>query len=284
MASNPTLRGAHVLVTGGGSGIGRLMALGATRRGATHVVIWDRDRSAANAVAAEVKNLGGQASVQVVDVSKKSAVDQAAAKTLEKIGHLDVLINNAGVVSGRTFLELEEADISRTYGVNTFALYWTIQAFLPHMIQRDSGRLVTIASAAGLAGSATLTDYSGSKFAAVGFMESLRAELRDRSSSVTALTVCPFYINTGMFDGVKSGSPLLSIQKAPESAERILDAIESTKRELLMPGMVYSVRVFRLLPAALFDWIADAFGINKAMKTFRGRQSSTGAQGRAHKE
>jgi all-trans-retinol dehydrogenase (NAD+) len=84
--------------------------------------------------------------------------------------------------------------------------------------------------------------------------------------------VCPFYIKTGMFDGVKSGSPLLKITEAEPSAAKILDAIESTKRELLMPGMVYSVRYLRLLPVVVFDWFADAFGINKAMKTFRGRR------------
>ena len=66
--------------------------------------------------------------------------------------------------------------------------------------------------------------------------------------------------------------PLLKITEAQPSATRILDAIESTKRELLMPGMVHSVRYLRLLPVVLFDWFADAFGINKAMKTFRGRR------------
>jgi len=274
MTDIPTLQGSHVLITGAGSGIGRLMALGAVGRGATHVVLWDLNLAAAMDVAAEIKALGAEALAQKVDVSKRDAVMAAAAQTLEKVGHLDVVINNAGIVSGKKFLDLTESDITQTYAVNTFALYWTIQAFLPHMLARDSGRLVTIASAAGLAGSATLTDYAASKFAAVGFMESLRAELRDEASSVSALTVCPFYINTGMFDGVKSGSPLLQIQEAPVATEQILNAIESTKRELLLPGMVYSVRVFRLLPAAVFDWIADVFGINRAMKTFRGRRAA----------
>lgn len=273
MSTPLTLRGKTILITGGASGIGRLMALGAARRGASHVVIWDMNLPAAKAVVGELKALGTAASAQKVDVSSRSSVFQAAEATLSAIGHLDVLVNNAGIVSGKSFLELSEKDITSTYGVNTLALYWTTQAFLPQMKRRDSGRLVAIASAAGLAGSATLTDYSGSKYAAVGFMESLRAELRDQASSVTTLTVCPFYINTGMFDGVKSGSPLLKIQEADPSAEAILNAIESPKRELLLPGMVYSVRVFRLLPVAVFDWIADVFGINKAMKTFRGRAS-----------
>ena len=273
MAEPYSLAGKHVLITGAASGIGRLMALGAAKRGATHLVLWDLNLQGAKAVAAEVKALGVSALPMSVDVSKKSAVKTAATKVLDTVGHLDVLINNAGVVTGKHFLELDEKDVALTYNVNTFALYWTIQAFLPSMLERDSGRLVTIASAAGLAGSSRLTDYSGSKHAAVGFMESLRAELRDSGSSVSALTVNPFYINTGMFDGVKSGSPLLPIQEQNDATTKILDAVESTQRELLLPGMVYSVRIFRLLPTALFDWIADAFGINKAMKTFRGRRT-----------
>ena len=273
MSEPYSLSNTHVLITGAGSGIGRLMALGAAKRGASHLVLWDLNLPAAKAVAKEVEALGATALPMSVDVSKKSAVSAAAAQVLEKIGHLDVLINNAGVVTGKRFLELEEKDVALTYNVNTFALYWTIQAFLPSMVARDQGRLVTIASAAGLAGSSKLTDYAGSKHAAVGFMESLRAELRDDSSGVSVLTVNPFYINTGMFDGVKSGSPLLPIQDPDQSTTKILDAIESTKRELLLPGMVYSVRVFRLLPTAVFDWIADAFGVNKAMKTFRGRRT-----------
>ena len=268
-----SLSGKQVLITGAGSGIGRLMALGAARRGASHLVLWDLNSAAATSVAQEIKALGQKAHPMAVDVSRKSSVQSAAKKVLEKIGHIDVVINNAGVVTGKHFLDLTEKEILSTYSVNTFALYWTLQAFLPSMVERDQGRLVTIASAAGLAGSSKLTDYSGSQHAAVGFMESLRAELRDQGSGVSTLTVNPFYINTGMFDGVKSGSPLLPIQDQHRATEAILGAIESPKRELLLPGMVYSVRIFRLLPPAVFDWIADAFGINKAMKTFKGRRS-----------
>jgi len=272
MSETFAVSGAHVVITGAASGIGRLMALGVAKRGARHVSVWDLNLPAAKAVVKEIQALGTQASAHKVDVSAKASVDEAAQGSLEKGGVVDLLINNAGIVSGKSFLDLNEKEITQTYGVNTLALYWTTQAFLPGMLKADHGRIVTIASAAGLAGSATLTDYSGSKYAAVGFMESLRAELRDASSAVSTLTVCPFYINTGMFDGVKSGSPLLKIQPAEPSAIRILDAIESTKRELLLPGMVYAVRYFRLLPVAVFDWLADQFGINKAMKTFRGRK------------
>jgi len=260
-----------VVVTGAASGIGRLMALGAATRGAAAVVLWDVNEKALASVSAEIEARGVKAHPFVVDISDRASVMATAKKVLASAGVPDVVINNAGVISGKRFLDLTESDITRTYAVNTLALYWTLQAFLPAMKKQDSGRLVTIASAGGLAGSATQTDYAGSKFAAVGFTESLRAELRDDSSGVSTLTVCPFYINTEMFDGVKSGSPLLPIQDQHLSTTKILDAIESRKRELLLPGMVYTVRIFRLLPTAVFDFLADAFGINKAMKTFRGR-------------
>jgi all-trans-retinol dehydrogenase (NAD+) len=260
-----------VVVTGAASGIGRLMALGAATRGATAVVLWDVNEKALASVSAEIEARGVKAHPFVVDISDRASVMATAKKVLASAGVPDVVINNAGVISGKRFLDLTESDITKTYAVNTLALYWTLQAFLPSMKKQDSGRLVTIASAGGLAGSATQTDYAGSKFAAVGFTESLRAELRDDSSGVSTLTVCPFYINTEMFDGVKSGSPLLPIQDQHLSTTKILDAIESRKRELLLPGMVYTVRIFRLLPTAVFDFLADAFGINKAMKTFRGR-------------
>ncbi|MGB4712746.1 MAG: SDR family oxidoreductase [Pontimonas sp.] len=271
MANVFSFSGSTPVVTGAASGIGRLMALGAAKRGAAAVVLWDLNEKALAAVSAEIEALGAKAHPFVVDISDRDSVMATAKKVVTNAGVPDVVINNAGVISGKRFLDLTEKDITTTYAVNTLGLYWTLQAFLPAMKKRDSGRLVTIASAGGLAGSATQTDYAGSKFAAVGFTESLRAELRGDSSGVSTLTVCPFYINTGMFDGVKSGSPLLPIQDQHLSTTKILDAIESSKRELLLPGMVYSVRIFRLLPTVVFDFLADAFGINKAMKTFRGR-------------
>ena len=134
----------HVVITGAGSGIGRLMALGATQRGAAHVVLWDRDLSAAQSVVQEIAALGGAASAYKVDISQRAAVMKTASTVLEKIGHLDVLINNAGIVIGKKFLELDESDVTSTYAVNTLALYWTTAAFLPGMLERDTGRVVTI--------------------------------------------------------------------------------------------------------------------------------------------
>lgn len=266
-----SLAGSVVVITGASMGMGRLLALDVAKRNAAHVVLWDVNKAGLASVKKEVESLGVKASATTVDVTDHEAVDQAAKKALRAAGRVDVLINNAGVVSGKDFLDLSPEDIHKTFSVNTLALYWTTRALLPGMLSADHGRIVTIASAAGFSGVAKQTDYSASKHAAVGFTESLRAELRAAHSSVTTLTVCPYYVNTGMFDGVKSGSPLLPIQEPGVTVSRIVGAIESTRREILLPPMVWSVRLFRLLPASWFDVIADFFGINKSMATFRGR-------------
>ena len=85
------------------------------------------------------------------------------------MGLVDILINNAGIVSGQSLLEIEDEKIEATFGVNTLSLFWTAKAFLPAMVERNHGHIVTIASSAGLVGVSKLTDYCASKWAAVGF-------------------------------------------------------------------------------------------------------------------
>jgi all-trans-retinol dehydrogenase (NAD+) len=187
-------------------------------------------------------------------------------------GAVDVVINNAGLVTGEWFLDAPTDKIERLFQVNVLALYWVTRAFLGGMVARNRGCVVTIASAAGLVGVAQQTDYSASKFAAVGFMESLRAELRAQDSSVNTLTVCPFYINTGMFDGVQTKFPaLLPILDEVVVAGQILDSIERGRAMLVLPWFARTLPLVRLLPIRVFDRVADFFGINKTMEFFRGR-------------
>ncbi|MFT4235812.1 MAG: SDR family oxidoreductase [Microbacterium sp.] len=258
------LRGEVVLVTGGGSGIGRLMALGAAARGA-EVVLWDRDGAAADRVRDEI---GDAARSFAVDVTDVEAVTAAAAE----VGRLDVLINNAGVVTGKPLLEASEDEIRRTYDVNVLALYWVTRAFLGGMVERRHGAVVTIASAAGLVGVAKQTDYSASKFAAFGFTESLRVELAKAKTGVRTLTVCPYYIDTGMFEGVRTRFPrLLPILKPEYVATRVLEAIEKGKAQLVMPRFVNAVALGRLFPPPQFDSTMNLLGINSTMDHFTGR-------------
>lgn len=263
------LAGAHILITGGASGLGRRMALAAARRGGT-LTLWDLSHTGLEAVAGEIERFGPRAETAVVDVSNRSAVYQAAERLSTPV---DVLVNNAGVVSGQSLLEIPDEKIERSFAVNALSLFWTTRALLPGMIDRRRGHIVTIASAGGLIGVPRLTDYCATKWAAVGFDESLRMELRKRAPSIRTTVACPFYIATGMFEGAKSRfSFLLPILDEETAAERILRAIESDKRKLLMPAMVRTIAWARLLPVSWFDAIADFMGINASMDEFVGRR------------
>ena len=262
-----SLNGSKLLVTGGASGLGRQLALQSSAKGA-HVIIWDMNKDAAARVVAEITKSGGTAEAHQIDITDRDAVMKLAVK----IGSVDVLVNNAGVVSGDWFLDLDPASIERTYRVNVLALYWMTSAFLPAMVQNNKGCVTTISSASGMLGVAKLTDYAASKFAAFGMMESLRAELRTKRSSVNTLTVCPHYIGTGMFDGVKTKFPwLLPILDEAKVAAKILRSIEKGKAMLVMPKFVHVIPIVRALPIRAFDRITDFFGVNHTMDEFRGR-------------
>lgn len=270
------LAGANVVVTGGGSGIGRLMAAGMVERG-SRVAIWDLDPTAAAEAAEELTRRGpGRADPYTCDVTDRAAVFEAAERTAAGTGPVDVLVNNAGVVSGNWLTELTEAQVRRTFEVNTLALYWTTQAMLPGMTERRRGHVVTIASASSLVGVAKLSDYAASKWAAMGFDESLRVELRRQGSPVRTTVVCPFYIDTGMFRGVKSRFPkLLPILEPGYVAERVVRAVEADRSRLYLPPTVGLGHLMRFLPIAAFDRLNDELGVNRSMDDFVGRASAT---------
>jgi all-trans-retinol dehydrogenase (NAD+) len=263
-----------VLVTGGAGGIGRLMALDFARRGA-RVAVWDVNEESLRALEAEALKEELFIRTMACDVSDRGAVYVQAGALTEELGPLDILINNAGVVSGKTLLETPDEKIIRTININVLSLFWTVKAFLPSMIERNTGHIVTIASAAGLVGVKGLGDYCASKFAAFGFDESLRMELRRLKSRVRTTVVCPFFIDTGMFTGVKTKFPLLlPILKPAQAVGRIVKAVLKGRRRLIMPRFVYALYLLRLMPVAVLDAMADFFGISRAMDDFTGRKVS----------
>lgn len=269
-----------VLITGGASGIGRLMAFAFAEKKAK-VIIWDINTKAIKAAEEEAGQKKLFIKGMVCDVSSRENVYTQAKKLMENFGPLDILVNNAGVVSqkgpnvvpGPAFLSIPDEKIIKTIDINTLALFWTSKAFLPSMLERNSGHIVTISSAAGLIGVKGLSDYCSGKFAAFGFNESLRMEFRRMKSAVKTTVVCPFFIDTGMFDGVKTRFPLLlPILKSKYATKKIVSAVLKNKKLLIMPRFVYSIFILRLLPTWALDLTADFFGISHAMDDFRGRQ------------
>lgn len=263
---------ATVLITGAASGMGRLLALECAARGAK-VVLWDRDAAGLERMKGEVAARSGHAHCYVVDLTDREAIKAAAQRVLDEVGVVRVLVNNAGIVTGKTLTEASDADIERTFQVNALASFWTVRAFLPRMIAAGDGHVVTVASAGGIAGTARLVDYCSSKFAAFGFDESLRLELRRTGAPVRTTIVCPFYVNTGMFDGVTTRFAwLIPILEPEDVVRRIVRAIERDQARVIMPWFVYTTFLARLLPVPLYDWLNDFFGISRSMDDFKGRR------------
>jgi all-trans-retinol dehydrogenase (NAD+) len=260
-----------VLITGGASGIGRIMALDFAGRGA-RVAVWDINGGALQDLEAGARQRGLALKGMVCDASDRAAVYRQAEALRAELGPVDILINNAGVVSGSTFLETPDEKILKTFSINALAPFWTCKAFLPAMLERNAGHIVNIASAAGIIGVTGLADYSASKFAMFGFDEAIRMELRRRKSAVRTTVVCPFFIDTGMFRGVRTRFPrLLPILKSECAARRVVAVVLKNRRRLIMPSFVHLVFGLRLLPTAVFDAVSDFFGISRSMDHFTGR-------------
>lgn len=264
-------QGKQVLITGGAGGIGRLMAERIGAQGGA-LILWDVNAEGLETARSGLAEKGYEVCAFTCDLSDRAAIAEAAERTLAETGRVDILINNAGIVSGRPILEASDEQIQRTFDVNTLALFWTTRAFLPGMEERGEGHVVTIASAGGICGTPRMVDYCSSKFAAVGFDDTLRVELKRQGSRVRTTGVMPFYISTGMFEGVKTRfSFLLPILKPEYVADRVVRAVAAGKRRLIMPRFVYTVYLCRLLPVPVYDWIMDFMGISKSMDEFTGR-------------
>lgn len=264
------IAGRRVVITGAASGLGLLLARKMAAAGA-HVILWDVNAAGLAAACADLGAAGRSVESDVCNLSSREAIEAAAARVLEG-GPVDILINNAGVVTGKTLLDATPAEIERTFDVNVLALFWATRAFLPAMLAQNRGHVVTIASAAGIVGISKMTDYCASKHAAVGFDESLRLELRRQGSRVMTTVVCPFYINTGMFAGVRTRFPaILPILDPEKVTDQIMYAIRYDRRRLILPNVIRSTWLGRLLPIGAFDAIMEFLGLNRSMDEFTGR-------------
>lgn len=264
--------GRTVLITGAASGLGRLMAQRFGRLGA-NLVLWDINetglKETADLVADEV---GRQPTVVPVDLTQTESIDAAVQRSREAAGEPHVLVNNAGVITGDMLVDLSDDAIELTMRVNAIAPLLVTKRFLPHMVARNEGHVVTVSSSAGLTGVARLTAYCASKHAAVGFDDALRHELHQMAPNVQTTVVCPYFVNTGFTAGAKTRFPrLLPILDQHDVADKIVRCVLRNRRRLTMPWLVKAVPALRALPPSATDYVANFLGINVAMDEFEGR-------------
>lgn len=272
---------ANVLITGGASGIGKIMGRMALEKGAKCFIIWDINLVGIEATRKELSKYGNVKGY-VVDVSNNEIVNIAYRKTVEDCGDIDILINCAGIItSNKTFDQQTPEEIVKTMNINTIAPMFVARAMLPDMLKRNRGHVCTIASAGGMISNPKMSVYAASKWGVIGWSDSVRIELQEMKSDVHFTTVAPYYINTGMFDGVKSR--IIPILKPEYVAKRVIRAIERNKAFRGIPFGFHFIRFWQaILPTRIFDFFfGQVFGIYHTMDQFTGRKSAKESAGKA---
>ncbi|PNJ46775.1 epidermal retinol dehydrogenase 2 [Pongo pygmaeus] len=263
--------GEIVLITGAGSGLGRLLALRFARLGSV-LVLWDINKEGNEETCKMAQEAGAtRVHAYTCDCSQKEEVYRVADQVKKEVGDVSILINNAGIVTGKKFLDCPDELMEKSFDVNFKAHLWTYKAFLPAMIANDHGHLVCISSSAGLAGINGLADYCASKFAAFGFAESVFIEtFVQKQKGIKTTIVCPFFIKTGMFEGCTTGCPsLLPILEPKYAVEKIVEAILQEKMYLYIPRLLYFMMFLKsFLPLKTALLIADYLGILHAVDGF----------------
>ncbi|KAK4683972.1 hypothetical protein P7C73_g6237, partial [Tremellales sp. Uapishka_1] len=261
-----------VLITGGGSGVGALLAETLAMRHVTVVVLTN--------VQPRFENDNGNINTYICDVSKYAEVQAVADKVRGEVGDPTIIVNNAGIVSGKLLLDLEEADIVNTFNTNTLAHFWILKTYLPAMLRRGTGHVVNIASIMGVIGAAQMTDYAASKAALVSLHQSLRYELDNRykTPSIRTTLLLPSHILTKLFASLRLPTsrffrflaPPLQPHVVVKAIISALDAQES--RVIRLPfytevGRLLGVGV-GILPTYVTDAIQWFAGADWAMREY----------------
>ncbi|KAK0280077.1 hypothetical protein LTR35_008227 [Friedmanniomyces endolithicus] len=263
-----------VVITGGASGLGKILAEMYGMRGASVAVLDVRDPE---------EESEGLASVEFYkcDVGNAEAVARAKEQIEKDLGTPTILINNAGIVHGKPLLgpnSLHPSEITQTLRINTLAHFHTLLTFLPGMLASPTGgTIVTISSVLGKLGASHLADYTASKAALIALHASLRAELAspmapEGAERIRTVLVTPGQFSTTLFAGVQTPSsflgPVVEVMELAGEIVRMVDAGESG--EIGMPLYARYIEWLHVLPAGLQRVVRKLSGMDRAMEGFRG--------------
>ena len=210
------LNGKVALITGGGRGIGRAIALAFAREGA-RIVVAARTAAQVEQVAAEI---GNGAIAVVCDVSNSESVTQMFAQTSEQLGDVDILVNNAGIAESSTIVTTTDDFWARHLAINLSGTFYCTRAALPAMLEKKWGRVINIASIAGKVGAPYIAAYAASKHGVMGLTRSVALEVA--AAGVTVNAICPGYVDTEM---VTRGIERITTRTG-RSADEALEALK----------------------------------------------------------
>ena len=254
-----SLAGKVVAITGAARGIGKATAKAMARRGA-RVAIGDLDAQLAEAAAAET---GGETIGLELDVTRRDSFASFLEGVEERLGPLDVLVSNAGIMPLGSFAEEDDWTARRMVDINLHGVLLGMKLALPGMLSRGEGHLVNIASQAGKGGFPGAATYCATKHAVVGVSEAVRAEVRDRGVEVSC--VMPAVVNTELAAGLTEARGVKNLE--PEDvAEAIVAAVERPRFDVWVPGYTAAIaRVMMLLPRGGRDAVARLLRADKVL-------------------
>ena len=231
-----SLEGRGAVVTGGGRGIGPAVARSLAENGA-QVVVCARSSEEIESVAEKLRADGFQAHAVRCDVADESSVEAMAADAVERLGTVDILVNNAGIALSNPVKRLPLEEWNRIISVNATGTFLCTRAFLTGMLDRGWGRVINVASVAGLRGSRYIAAYTASKHAQIGFTRALAMEVA--GNGITANAICPSYVDTPMTEY----SVARIVEKTGISAEEALGRIVSLspQKRLIRPQEIAHV-------------------------------------------
>ena len=227
------MRGRNAVITGGGRGVGAAVAAKLAAAGVT-VIVASRTAEQVESVAEALRIKGYAAHAEMCDVADPRSVERLAARAEKRLGTIDILVNNAGTALASALHKTTLEDWNRLFAINATSAFLCLKAILPGMIQRRWGRVINIASIAGLRGDRYIAAYAASKHALVGLTTSAAAEAAPHGVTVNA--VCPGYLRTEM----TRESVERIMQTTGRSEQEALDAILQTtpQRRLIEPTEV----------------------------------------------
>lgn len=240
-ATAAPLLGKVAIVTGGGGGIGRAIALRLADDGALVSVV-DKRPEASRETAAEVERRGGRALALEADVTEEAAVRTSIARTVEEFRRLDVMVNNAGVISVAALVDITAAEWDRIFAVNVRGLFLGCKEAARQMVEQGGGgRIINASSGAGRRGYALVSAYCASKFAVVGLTQSLAVELAPHGITVNAY--CPGHVtSTEMWAQIDE--EFARIKRVPVGATKAAAAQDSPMQRVARAEEVAAVVAF----------------------------------------
>jgi len=230
-----TLEGAVVVVTGAGRGIGSAIAEEMARGGAKVVVNYARSKGPAEELVQHLGELGSPQAVAIqADVADAAQAARLIEEAVKQLGHIDVLVNNAGITLDRSMKKMTVQDWDTVLQVDLSSYFYTVKAALPYFMEQKSGNIINISSFVGQAGNFGQANYSAAKAGIIGFTKTAALELA--RSNVTVNAICPGFIETEMYTTVPDNVKEAILQRIPLRRVGTPHEIARAVRYLIVDG------------------------------------------------